>query len=279
MSTVSTHSLDVPGASIYYELRGSGPLLAVLGAPMGAAGFARLADLLAADFTVLTYDPRGSGRSTVTNRIQPTPPEALAEDVSRVLAAMTDQPVPIFGSSGGGSTGLALVAMHPEQVRVLVAHEPPVFRLLANAEDELASVDRIYDTYRRAGGAAAMRQFLLTIGVLGEKGSRQLESSPEPEPVPAPDVPADDNDFFYANQLRQTAQFAPDLAALGAAPTRIVVGVGAASGGQLAHRTGLALADQLGLEPVTFPGDHGGFNGPESADFATRLRGLLAAGG
>ena len=274
MDAVTTHFLDLPGADIYYELRGSGPLLALVGAPMGASGFQRLAGLMAADYRVLTYDPRGSGQTRVADRTQPTTPELLADDVSRVLSAVTDEPVVLFGSSGGGSTGLALVTGHPGQVAQLVAHEPPVFCLLDNAEEELAAIGQIYQTYQRAGGAAAMRQFLLTIGVLGEEGSRRLAASPEPQPEPAPETPADDNDFFYANQLRQTAAFRPDLAALKASPTRIVVGVGAASGGQLAHRTGLALADQLGVPAVRFPGDHGGFAGA-APQFADRLRQVL----
>jgi pimeloyl-ACP methyl ester carboxylesterase len=272
--TVASHYLEVPGAIIYYELRGSGPLLAMIGAPMGSAGFAPLADLMASEYTVLTYDPRGSEHSTVTDRTQPTTPELLADDVQRVLASVSDQPAAVLGSSGGAITGLALVAAHPEQVRVLVAHEPPVLTLLDNAEEELSGVEDIYQTYLRAGGDAAMRQFLLSIGVLGEEGSRQFAAGPEPEPVPAPQVPQTDNDFFYANQIRATTSFRPDLEALSAAPTRIVVGVGATSRGQLAHRGGLAMAAQLGLPATEFPGDHGGFAG-EAAAFASRLRDVL----
>ena len=270
----TTHTLNVRGASIYYELRGSGPLLAMIGAPMGASGFSRLADLMASEHTVLTYDPRGSEHSTVTDRTEATTPELLADDVHRVLAAVSGEPVSILGSSGGAVTGLALVTAHPEQVNVLVAHEPPVFTLLSNAEDELSVIDAVHRTYLRAGSDAAMRQFLLSIGVLGEEGSRRFAASPEPEPVPAPTIPQTDNDFFYANQLRATARFRPELAALTAASTRIVVGVGATSSGQLAHRNGLALAEHLGLPATEFPGDHGGFAG-EAPAFADRLRQVL----
>ena len=108
-TTVSTHYLDVPGASIYYEVRGSGPLLALIGAPMGSSGFAALAELMASQYTVLTYDPRGSEHSTVTDRTEITTPELLAEDVYRVLDSVSDEPAAIVGSSGGAVTGLALV--------------------------------------------------------------------------------------------------------------------------------------------------------------------------
>ena len=270
-----THQLEVPGASIYYEVRGSGPLLALIAAPMGSSGFAALAELMASHYTVVTYDPRGSERTTVTDRTEITTPELLAEDVHRVLNRVSDEPAAILGSSGGAVTGLALVTAHPEQVSVLVAHEPPLLTLLSNADEELAEVQEIYQTYLRAGSDAAMRRFLLSIGVLGEEGSRRFAAMPEPDPVPAPAVPETDNDFFYASQIRATTGYRPDLKALSEASTKIVVGVGATSAGQLAHRGGQALAEHLGLTATEFPGDHGGFAG-ETPAFAERLRQVLA---
>jgi len=242
---------------------------------MGASGFAPLAELMASQCTVVTYDPRGSEHSTVTDRTEITTPELLADDVHRVLKSISDEPAAILGSSGGAVTGVALVTAHPERVSVLVAHEPPLLTLLSNAEQELGEVQEIYQTYLRAGGDAAMRRFLLSIGVLGEKASRQLAASPEPEAVPAPTVPQNDNDFFYANQIRATTGYRPDLEALSRASTRIVVGVGATSAGQLAHRGGQALADHLTLPATEFPGDHGGFVG-EAPAFAEKLREVLA---
>ena len=272
--TVDTHYLDVPGAKIYCEVRGSGPLLALIGAPMGSSGFVALADLLASQYTVVSYDPRGSERTTVTDRTEITTPELLADDVHRVLSNVSEEPAAIMGSSGGAVTGLALVTAHPAQVSVLVAHEPPLLTLLSNAAEELAEVQEIYQTYLRSGSEAAMRRFLLSIGVLGEEGSRQFAAMPEPEPMPASAVPQTDNDFFYANQIRATTDYRPDLEALSRASTRIVVGVGATSAGQLANRGGLALAEHLGLPATEFPGDHGGFVG-EAPAFAEKLREVL----
>jgi pimeloyl-ACP methyl ester carboxylesterase len=272
--TVGTHYLGVPGAKIYYEVRGSGPLLALIGAPMGSSGLVALADLLAAQYTVVSYDPRGSEHSTVTDRTEITTPELLADDVHRVLNSVSEEPAAIMGTSGGAVTGLALVTAHPTQVSVFVAHEPPLLTLLSNAPEELAEVQEVYQTYLRSGSEAAMRRFLLWIGVLGEEGSRQFAAMPEPEPMPAPAVPQTDNDFFYANQIRATTGYRPDLEALSRASTRIVVGVGATSAGQLAHRGGLALAEHLGLPPTEFPGDHGGFVG-EAPAFAEKLREIL----
>ncbi|HEV2259844.1 MAG TPA: hypothetical protein VGS06_42595, partial [Streptosporangiaceae bacterium] len=58
---------------------------------------------------------------------------------------------------------------------------------------------------------------------------------------------------------RPTTSYQPDIAALQATPARIVVGAGTTSKGQLANRTAMALAAQLGTPVVKFPGDHGGF--------------------
>jgi pimeloyl-ACP methyl ester carboxylesterase len=242
---------------------------------MGSSGFVALADLLASDYTVVTYDPRGSERSTVTDRTEITTPELLADDVHRVLKSVSEDPAAIIGSSGGAVTGLALVTAHPEQVSVLVAHEPPLMTLLSNAAEELAEVQAIYQTYLESGSEAAMRRFLLSIGVLGEEGSQQFAAMPEPEASPAPAVPETDNDFFYANQIRATAGYRPDLEALSRASTKIVVAVGKESAGQLANRGGHALAEQLGLPATEFPGDHGGFVG-EAPAFAEKLREVLA---
>jgi pimeloyl-ACP methyl ester carboxylesterase len=230
---------------------------------------------MASQYTVVTYDPRGSEHSTVADRTEITTPELLAEDVHRVLNSVSEEPAAILGSSGGAVTGLALLTAHRDRVRQLIAHEPPLLRLLSNADEELAEVQQIYQTYLQTGSEAAMRRFLLSIGVLGEEGSRQFAASPEPQPVPAPAVPETDNDFFYANQLRATTGYRPDLQALSDVSNKIVVGVGATSAGQLAHRGGLALAEHLGLPATEFPGDHGGFANEASA-FADKLREVLA---
>jgi pimeloyl-ACP methyl ester carboxylesterase len=270
---VKIDALEVTGASLHYEVRGTGPVLAMIGAPMGSSGFAALAEEMSSDHTVVTYDPRGTGQTTVTDRTRATTPELLAEDVHQILSAVTDDPVVVLGSSGGAVTGLALVAAHPDQVSVLIAHEPPVMTLLADAAKELERTEQIHETYLRSGAEAAMRQFMLTIGVRGDEGARHFAAAPA-EPAPAPTVPQTDEDFFFANQIRATAGYAPDLDALAGVSTRIVVGVGANSAGQLAHRTGLALADRLGLLATEFPGGHGGFS-EAVPGFAHQLRDML----
>ena len=135
--THTTHTLAVPGACLYYEVRGSGPVLAVVGSPMAAGEFAPLADALAAMYTVITYDPRGISASTVDDPGQDSIPELRADDVVAILDAVGADSADVFGSSGGAVTGLAMVTRHPDRVRTLVAHEPPLLELVPNRRSTL----------------------------------------------------------------------------------------------------------------------------------------------
>jgi clorobiocin biosynthesis protein CloN7 len=253
----TTHTLDVPGARLYYERRGSGPLLLMIGSPMDSTGFAPLANALAGDYTVVTYDPRGIGNSSREDTAQDVTPEQQADDVHRLLAALGGQPADVFGSSGGAVVGLALVTAHPDQVRTLVAHEPPVVELLPDSAQLRAQIQDIYDTYRADGADNAMQKFLAHAG-LGEGPGQQDAPRWEPSPEQLARMRATTEEFL-AHLIRPTTRYRPDLGALRAASTRIVVAGGTTSRGQLANRTAVALAEQLGTTVVDFPGDHGGF--------------------
>lgn len=128
---VSTRAVEVPGASIVYDVRGllpvadSRPLRLMIGQPMDATGFATQASHFP-DRTVVTYDPRGLGRSVRSDGRTDNDPQQHAEDLHRLVAAVVAGPVEVFGSNGGTVDGLAWAETHPGYVRVLVAHEPPL---------------------------------------------------------------------------------------------------------------------------------------------------------
>ncbi len=163
-------TLDVPGARLYYERQGAGPLLVMIGSPMDSTGFAGLARALVGRYTVVTYDPRGIGKSTREDPTQDVTPEQQADDLHRLLSALGGEPAHVFGSSGGAVVGLALVTAHSGQVRTLVAHEPPVIELLPDRDQVRAQIQDIYDTYRAEGAETAMAKFMAHAG-LGQ-GSR-----------------------------------------------------------------------------------------------------------
>ncbi|MDF5759179.1 alpha/beta hydrolase [Spongiactinospora sp. TRM90649] len=265
----TTRTLDVPGARISYQVRGSGPLLLVMGAPMNAAAFAPLADALAADHTVVTHDPRGIAGSTLEDPEQDSTPELRAGDAAALIEAMDAGPADVFGSSGGAVTGLALVARRPELVRTLVAHEPPVLELLPDAAERRAAVEDIIATFHRDGVEAAWWKFMVTSGF-----DMSGDENPGPPPGETTEQDLADSARFFAHELRGTALYVPEVPALVSASSRVVVGIGVESGGLVTYQTSAALAELLGEPPVEFPGDHGGFIG-HPAEFADTLRKVL----
>lgn len=274
MSTVpvTTATLDVPDARLYYEVRGAGPLVVLVGAPMDARSFAPLADLLAADHTVLTTDPRGINRSSVRDRDRDSTPEMRADDLARLIRHVDAGPAVVLGSSGGAVSALALVQAHPGAVHTVVAHEPPLQELLAEREQLREATEDIIATYLAGDARAAFVKFLAVAGIHLPEEVLEAMVGGERDPQSIAD-----EHFQYVHMLRATAHWVPDLAALRATTSRVVVGIGEESRGQLCERTSEALAAALGIEPTRFPGDHTGFaDDPEG--FVVRLRAVLAEG-
>ncbi|MFD0477571.1 hypothetical protein ACFQ0B_62320 [Nonomuraea thailandensis] len=180
---------------------------------------------------------------------------------------------------------LALVARHPEQVRTLVAHEPPVAKVLPDRERVMAAIRHMRETYEREGFGPAMAMF---ISVTAHRG--EFPADPKELPVQDPammGMPTQDDgsrdDPLLGQNLITCTHYEPDFEALRAASTRVVVGVGAESEGEMAHRGGEGVAEGLGAKPVTFPSNHGGFMGDEFGmpgqpeAFAVTLRQVLTA--
>ncbi|WP_255371670.1 alpha/beta fold hydrolase [Cellulosimicrobium sp. CUA-896] len=255
--------------------------LVVMGSPMGASGFEQLVALLD-DRTVITYDPRGTERSTLAPDGEVTMP-GHAEDLHRVVRALGLGPVDVFGSSGGGIVGLSWIEQHPADVATLVSHEPPLTALLEDREVADAVELDIVDTYHREGYGPAMAKFIALVSHVGPLPADYLDR-PAPDPrqlgLPTEDDGSRD-DLLLSGNLKAQPEYAPDAQALRSAGVRIVPAVSARGQGTLAWRGGAALATLLGTEAVTFPGDHGGFmrndwapdNDP--AAFAATLREVL----
>jgi len=285
-----THTLDTPETALAYDVRGplppadGRPPLFLIAAPMDASGFGSLAGYLA-DRTVITYDPRGLGRSTRHDgRVEHTP-EQNADDVHRIIEAVGG-PVEMFASSGGAVTALALVAAHPGDVTTVVAHEPPLLGLLPDAERAFAAEREVQAAYQAKGWGHGMAAF---IGLTSWQGEFTDDYAAGAAPDPSAfGLPADDDgsreDPLLSGISNAITAYRPDLAAVTAAPTRVVVAVGAESEGLLTGRTSAAVAEALGREAVVFPGGHGGFLGGEFGQagqpeaFAARLREVLDAG-
>ena len=185
MTDPKTHTLDVPGAVLTYDVRSNDastqPVLLIIGSPMGASGFVTLASHFT-DRTVVTYDPRGADRSKRTDGATETTPDEHADDLHRLIATLDAGPVDIFASSGGAVNALALVAKHPEQVRTLVAHEPPASQELPDREPVLAACVDIHQTYQRSGFGPAMAKFIALVSYQGPL-SPGYADQPAPDPA------------------------------------------------------------------------------------------------
>jgi pimeloyl-ACP methyl ester carboxylesterase len=287
---MTTHKLESPNADIVYDVRGTLPTadgrppLFMIGQPMDASGFTTLASYFP-DRTVITYDPRGLGRSVRKDGRVDQSPTVQADDVHAVITALGAGPVEMFASSGGAVTALALVAAYPNDVTTLVAHEPPLIPVLPDAEAAERALAGVRDAYEARGWGAGMAAFIAMTSWPGELTDDYF-ARPAPDPaqfgMPTEDDGARD-DPLLSDRSWAVTSYRPDIDALMASPTRIVIAVGEESMGTFTGRTSVATAELLGQQATVFPSHHGGFIGGESAyagkpeAFALRLREVLDA--
>lgn len=279
-------SYEAPGATIEYDVHGplptadGRPPLLMIGQPMDARGFETLKGFFA-DRTVVTYDPRGLGRSVRTDGRTDNDPEQQAADLHGIVGAVGGR-VDLFASSGGAVTALALVTAHPDDVGMLVAHEPPLIRLLPDADAAVAAEAAVEKVYAEKGWGAGMAAFIALSSWQGEFPAGFGKDFPDPA---AFGLPTEDDgsreDPLLSGVSSAITAYRPDVDALRAAPTRIVVAAGVETGQAVTARTSAALAAALGTELTQFPSHHGGFLGGEFGQagepeaFAARLREVL----
>jgi pimeloyl-ACP methyl ester carboxylesterase len=287
---MTTHMLETNEADIAYDVQGppatanGRPPLFIIGQPMDASGFRTLASHFP-DRTVVTYDPRGLGRSIRKDGRVDNAPTVQAGDVHAVIEALGVGPVEMFASSGGAVTALALVAAHPDDVTTLVAHEPPLIPTVPDAEAAERARAGVRDAYQAKGWGAGMAAFIAMTSWRGEFTDDYF-AQPAPDParfgMPTEDDGSRD-DPLLSDRSWAVSGYRPDFDALRAAPTRIVIAVGEESLGVFTGRTSVATAELLGQEPTVFPSHHGGFMGGEFGyagqpeAFARKLRDVLDA--
>lgn len=266
--------LSVPGATLHYEVRGSGPvLLLICGGIYDAEGFAALADALSGERTVVTYDRRGNSRSLLTGPPADLIIEEQADDAYRILGAVgvtEDEPADVFGNSSGAIVALELAARHPEMVRTVVAHEPPAFELLPDFDHWRTVMTQVGEAYRDGGVGAAMGYFGEAMQMHGDDDAPGTPPSEEAQARMGGNL-----EVFVVNEIPPVAAYVPDLDGLRSSAVRVVPAVGATSTGEPPNRVGVELADRLETKAEVFPGGHGGFG--HTAPFAQRLREVLDA--
>ena len=282
------HTLELPEVDLVYDVHGplptadGRPPLMMIGQPMDASGFQAQVALFP-DRTVVTYDPRGLGRSTRKDGEVTNEPETQADDVHAIIEALGAGPVDMLASSGGAVTALALVTAHPDDVATLVAHEPPLDCVLPDAEAVQRARDAYTRVYQEKGWGAGMAGFVAMTSWEGEVTEEYL-ARPAPDPA-AFGMPTDDDgkrdDPLLSELSWAVTAYRPDLEALKASPVRIVIAVGEESRKVYTGRSAIALAEQLGQQATVFPSHHGGFMGGEFGyagqpeAFAAKLREVL----
>ncbi|MFD9934173.1 alpha/beta hydrolase [Streptomyces massasporeus] len=285
---MQTHTLETAGADLVYDVRGplpttdGQPPLFMIGQPMDATGFAALAARLP-ERTVVTYDPRGLGRSTRKDGRVDHTPQAQADDVHAVIEALGAGPVEMFASSGGAITALAVVERYPADVTTLVAHEPPLITLTPDGPAAVRARAGVREAYEKRGWGAGMAAFLAMTSWKGEFTDAYF-AQPEADPA-ALGLPTQDDgsreDPLLSDRSWAVSSYRPDADAIAAAPTRVVIAVGEESVDVLTGRTAVATAELLGQQVTVFPSHHGGFMDGEFGyagkpdQFAHRLRQAL----
>ena len=266
---IQTSILEVPGARLYYETHGSGPvMLMVPGASDTADSFKSITEHLVAHYTVVTYDRRGFSRSQLDgpqdydHRL-----ETDADDVRRLIEHLGDEPAIVFGGSSGAIVALEVLTRHPSVVRTLVPHEPPAMRLLADGQKWINFFFEVYDLYRQSGIEPALKKFREQ--AFAESDRQAMARAPKNEYTLA------NATYWFEHELRQYPAVDLDLDALKAHADRIMLIAGRESRGYPTYEVNVELGKKLGRELIELPGGHVGFL-TQPAEFAREFLQTLA---
>lgn len=278
-SGIRTDKVAVQGDDLVFDVRGHGaPLVLLPGTPGDASNYGLVAGPLASDHTVITYDPRGFGRSTGREPRRYEIGQQASDVVEVVHAAGFDRAL-VFGNSAGAEVGLELAKNYADIVEGLVVHEPPVIRVLPDADTFQRKIAEIYRTAWTEGPKKAFLDFLLLTQLPFNAGKPFTQAEVDAIRPNADALPGFDfADFYVKYQMLPLTNYAPDLAAITENGVSVVVGAGALSLDLPFGRTSRRIADQLRVPFITFPGHHGSYTDPATADAWLKvLREALAA--
>lgn len=276
MHIPTTGMLDVPGASLYYEVRGSGPALLLIATGNGdAAPFEPLADQLADRYTVISYDRRGFSRSPLNEPVDDDQRLAVETDDARhLLDHLGLSSAHVMGTCSGAIIALAMMERHPDKVRTMVVHEPPLVSVLPDAEHWLQFHEDLYATYRNESIEAARDIFREYAGLTGDtRPPAGMELSPDrlAELLARLKI---NQVFWFEHELRSYPGFRPDITTLKSASDRLIFARGTTTVEHFSSLPNRVLAEQVGNEIAEFPGGHVG-HVTHPVEYADTLHGVL----
>ncbi|MER7206625.1 alpha/beta hydrolase [Streptosporangium sp. NPDC000239] len=278
MTETTTGRLRVDGAELYYEVRGRGPLLLLIpGGTGGAASFEEIVDDLAADRTVVTYDPRGLSNSPLDDPAAPQRVEQHAEDALGLIDLLSPgEPVSVAGCSSGAIVAMRLLTAHPGRIARVVAHEPPLAEVLPDAAEHRVMLARVREAFDREGPMAAATVLAAGLRRPGESAGARPAAELSPRAAARVERSMADAPYFIGRVIPSFMAHVPDVDRLRALSDRLVLAAGADSHGELPYRPAALLAERFGTELVHFPGGHTGLS-THPAEFGKLLREVLDA--
>lgn len=237
----------VNGTELHYEVRGEGPpVLLIMGFTGDGGHFEALADLLVDEFTVVTYDRRGNGRSPRPPAWDTTSPQEQADDASALLDALGLTPAAVYGSSAGGNFALRMLVRHPEAVCGAVLHEAVLVRLFDDPQARGAVAALVREGMEAGGPPAALER--LWRHLAGDDNWQRLEPGLRERMRTSAET-------FFGVELGSYEDFLPDDDALVTIAAPVLVLVSQDSHAVYAQAAG-RLAERLGVGVTRTPGTH-----------------------
>jgi pimeloyl-ACP methyl ester carboxylesterase len=261
---VTSGTAAADGADLYFERRGDGPpLLLIVGGGGDCGYYSAMADLLASEYTVVSYDRRGNSRSPRRDRQAMMTVTEQGDDAVAVLRANGFGAARIFGNSGGATIALDLAAHHPQVIEAVVAHEPPVPRVLPDPADTIALFDEMDRILAADGWRAAFAFFQIRVGGMRPDRPEALAVLLDPAQVLRPGPLLDlmtrvsaNWEYMTTREVQPFVGYEPDLDRIAASQVRIALAYGAQTRNADAIRMSLVTAERLGVECAELPGGH-----------------------
>ncbi|KAF2159206.1 hypothetical protein M409DRAFT_30345 [Zasmidium cellare ATCC 36951] len=262
--------LEVPGATLHYQVVGQGPLLLTISGANGSYEvWQPLSHHLKDHFTVISYDRRGFSRSTLQgaqdyeHRL-----DRDADDAAALIKHLSpNTPATVLGTSSGAIVSFNLLLRHPDLIETLIPHEPPAVTLNPDFAELKPKFQDIYNTYRRWGIPPAMQAFA-DFAMLSEGEKAEFAKSRAGLHVFSDMMYWFEREFLYPFTEFKPADFEPYITEL------VPVNSEVTNKEAFYFRANESLTRALGLELLIFPGGHIGYATHAEA-FAKELLDML----
>ncbi len=257
--------VDVGETKLYCEVHGTGPSLVLVAGASGDGGYMQpLAEALADEFRVVTYDRRGNSRSPRPGGWTQTSADEQARDIAGLVRALDLAPAVVLGNSYGSIIALYAVMEHEGLFRGALLHEPALWSVLEHPEGPQAMLKPlIEDAMAKGGPRAAMEAFM---GFALGESARFL-----PEPVIERMLA--NGEVFFGLEFGNFESWRPDEGRVRGLSIPVHLLVGKESPPFFGEAASW-IAARVGTDVVPVPGGHFGFI-DNTRDFAGIVRPLM----